>query len=245
MSRQGNTLHAPEWFLAGLPDLPVGRRAVAGTQGVSEDRQHRAPPGLSGNLARHQFRIFDAPATSGPFEDRIEHLRRRVLAACACVRQRPAPDALPGHRAFAGGTRPDRGSRRRRADAAATRITRMRPGVPRRSSRPNAFTTQKRGSSATSRGAAGTRAAWEPCLSCCRTGPNSPSGPASATPSASTASDRQHHYVPIPGAIGSRSASISIVRAGAFRLRAVADLTELSDALVANYFTARKNGASP
>ena len=74
LSRQGNTFHAPAWFVAGLPKMPLdgelwlGRKAFQRT--VSIVRRQDGPD----TWRDIKFRIFDAPATSGPFEERIEHL---------------------------------------------------------------------------------------------------------------------------------------------------------------------------
>ncbi len=73
-SRQGNTFHAPAWFVDGLPDMPLdgelwlARKAFQRT--VSIVRRHDGPD----SWREIKFRIFDAPPVSGPFEDRIEYL---------------------------------------------------------------------------------------------------------------------------------------------------------------------------
>ena len=43
LSRQGNVYHAPDWFTAGLPERAVGRRTVAGPEGLPADREHCPP----------------------------------------------------------------------------------------------------------------------------------------------------------------------------------------------------------
>ncbi|HEX3654530.1 MAG TPA: DNA ligase [Pirellulales bacterium] len=80
LSRQGNVFHAPDWFTAGLPTIPLdgelwlARKAFQRT--VSIVRRH------DGNSlwAHIKFRIFDAPALREPFEERIEYL-------CDCFSQ--------------------------------------------------------------------------------------------------------------------------------------------------------------
>lgn len=73
-SRQGNTFHAPAWFIAGLPklildgELWLARKAFQRT--VSIVRRHDGPD----SWRDIKFRIFDVPMVSGPFEDRIEYV---------------------------------------------------------------------------------------------------------------------------------------------------------------------------
>jgi DNA ligase-1 len=73
-SRLGNRFFAPDWFIAGLPNLPLdgelwlGRKAFQRT--VSIVRRQDGPD----SWRDIKFRIFDAPAAGGPFEERIEHL---------------------------------------------------------------------------------------------------------------------------------------------------------------------------
>jgi DNA ligase-1 len=75
LSRQGNIYHAPDWFTAGLPDVPldgelwVGRKAFQRTVGIVR-RQDKT------DLWKEvRFLVFDAPAAGGPFEDRMAFLR--------------------------------------------------------------------------------------------------------------------------------------------------------------------------
>jgi DNA ligase-1 len=74
LSRQGNVFHAPDWFTAGFPAIPLdgelwlARKAFQRT--VSIVRRQDA-----GELWREvKFRVFDAPAVAEPFEERIEFL---------------------------------------------------------------------------------------------------------------------------------------------------------------------------
>ena len=74
VSRQGNLYHAPDWFTAGLPAVPldgelwVGRKAFQKTVGIV--RRQDKPE--TWNTVR--FLVFDAPAAGGPFEDRVKFL---------------------------------------------------------------------------------------------------------------------------------------------------------------------------
>jgi DNA ligase 1 len=76
LSRLGNPFHAPNWFAAGLPDAPqdgelwIGRKRFQRTLAVV--RRHDG-----GDLWREvRFVVFDAPATLGGFEERLEFVRR-------------------------------------------------------------------------------------------------------------------------------------------------------------------------
>ena len=70
LSRQGNVYCAPDWFVAGLPSLPLDgelwldRKTFQRT--VSIVRRHDQ----SEHWRRIAFVVFDAPAANGPFESR-------------------------------------------------------------------------------------------------------------------------------------------------------------------------------
>jgi DNA ligase-1 len=77
-SRQGNVYHAPDFFIAGLPDVPLdgelwlGRKAFQRCVSIVR-RQDQSE---LWKLVR--FLVFDLPAASGPFEERLEQLRVRL-----------------------------------------------------------------------------------------------------------------------------------------------------------------------
>lgn len=78
VSRLGNVFHAPDWFLAGLPAVPldgelwIGRKSFQRTVGVVR-RQDRT------DLWKQvSYLVFDAPATPGPFEDRLGFVRGHI-----------------------------------------------------------------------------------------------------------------------------------------------------------------------
>ncbi len=78
LSRQGQRYHAPAWFVAGLPDVPLdgelwaGRKQFARTLGIV--RRHDE----SILWQEIRFLIFDAPAAAGGFEERLEFVQRYV-----------------------------------------------------------------------------------------------------------------------------------------------------------------------
>src|SRR6266446_6742150 len=75
ISRLGNPFHAPDWFLAGLPAVPldgelwIGRKAFQRTVGIVR-RQDKT------DLWKQvSYVAFDAPALDAPFEDRLTFVR--------------------------------------------------------------------------------------------------------------------------------------------------------------------------
>jgi DNA ligase-1 len=74
LSRQGNTFHAPEWFVKDLPSTPldgelwIDRKAFQRTVSVVR-RQDK-----SEHWKEVRFLVFDAPQQHGGFEERIEFL---------------------------------------------------------------------------------------------------------------------------------------------------------------------------
>ncbi|MGO8748713.1 MAG: DNA ligase [Thermoguttaceae bacterium] len=74
LSRQGNIYHAPAWFTAGLPNLPLDgelwldRKAFQRT--VSIVRRHDQ----SEHWRQIKYVLFDAPDVGGPFEERQKSL---------------------------------------------------------------------------------------------------------------------------------------------------------------------------
>ncbi len=78
ISRLGNRFHAPDWFVAGLPDVPldgelwIARKAFQKTVGVVR-RQDK-----SDHWKEVTFVAFDAPSAPGPFEERLAFVRDHV-----------------------------------------------------------------------------------------------------------------------------------------------------------------------
>jgi DNA ligase-1 len=81
LSRQGNLYHAPAWFIEGLPEVPldgelwIGRKKFQRTVSIVR-RQDQT------DLWKEvRFLVFDAPAASGGFEERIEFLKDALAKA--------------------------------------------------------------------------------------------------------------------------------------------------------------------
>ena len=90
LSRQGNIYHAPAWFTAGLPSVPLdgelwlARKAFQRT--VSIVRRHDQ----SDHWQQISFVAFDAPTATGPFETRqasLQEMFRETFAPYARVLQ--------------------------------------------------------------------------------------------------------------------------------------------------------------
>ena len=74
LSRQGNVYHAPDWFMAGLPDLALDGelwlQRKSFQQTVSIVRRHDR----SDHWRQIAFVVFNAPVAEGPFEARQAYL---------------------------------------------------------------------------------------------------------------------------------------------------------------------------
>jgi DNA ligase-1 len=74
LSRQGNVYHAPDWFTAGLPTVPldgelwIDRKAFQKTVSIVR-RQDK-----SDHWKEIKYLVFDAPESGGPFEERRKAL---------------------------------------------------------------------------------------------------------------------------------------------------------------------------
>ena len=184
ISRLGNAFHAPDWFLDGLPEVPldgelwVGRKAFQRTVSIVR-RQDK-----SEHWKEVAFVVFDAPALDAPFEDRLAFVRDHA------ERRRPPHFRAHEHAPLRGPRPPPRragarrGAGRRGPDAAPARLAlRGRPlddaaqgqELPRR---------RGAGGRTPARGRAGTRAGSGRCSWSCPTARGSRSAPASPTPSA-------------------------------------------------------------
>ena len=81
LSRQGNRLHAPDWFVGRPARRAARRRAVARPQDVPAHRQHRPPPGQERPLEGDPLRRLRRPG------------RGRAVRGAAGVRRRDARQA--------------------------------------------------------------------------------------------------------------------------------------------------------
>jgi DNA ligase 1 len=78
ISRLGNRFHAPDWFLAGLPDIPldgelwIGRKSFQRTVGIVR-RQDK-----SDLWKEVRYVAFDAPAVDAAFEGRLAAIRSHI-----------------------------------------------------------------------------------------------------------------------------------------------------------------------
>ena len=88
ISRLGNLYHAPDWFLHGLPGVPldgelwIDRKKFQRTVSIVR-RQDKCDL-----WSEVRFLVFDAPAASGAFEERVEFIKD-AFAECALKYARP------------------------------------------------------------------------------------------------------------------------------------------------------------
>jgi DNA ligase-1 len=76
VSRKGNVYHAPEWYVAGLPDHPLDGELWAGRQKFPETISVVRSGNQSQAWKQVRFLVFDAPAHEAPFEGRVEFLKK-------------------------------------------------------------------------------------------------------------------------------------------------------------------------
>ena len=80
--RSGRPVHAPAWFVAGLPPEPldgelwIGRGHFDQLSGIVRRKQARDE-----DWRRVKYMIFEQPGGAGIFSERIEHIRRIVARA--------------------------------------------------------------------------------------------------------------------------------------------------------------------
>jgi DNA ligase len=83
LSRLGNILHAPDWFVAGLPATPLdgelwlARKSFQRTVSIVR-RQDK-----SDHWKEISYLVFDAPAEESPFEERIKFLKDALARTTA------------------------------------------------------------------------------------------------------------------------------------------------------------------
>lgn len=87
ITRQGTVFAAPDWFLAGMPAVPLDGELFAGRGGFNEI-QGRIANGWRGLT----FQIFDAPEADGGFAMRLHVLASLSLPSHAAI----VPQAICG-----------------------------------------------------------------------------------------------------------------------------------------------------
>ncbi|MDB5387002.1 MAG: uncharacterized protein JWM11_2648 [Planctomycetaceae bacterium] len=78
LSRQGNQYHAPDWFIADLPDTPLDGELWLGRKQFQRSVSIVRRQDKSDHWKEIRFLIFDAPASQEPFEERLKVLRELV-----------------------------------------------------------------------------------------------------------------------------------------------------------------------
>src|SRR5439155_14966785 len=83
LSRLGNPYHAPEWFVAGLPDVPLDGELWGGRKKFQRTVSIARRQDQSDHWQELSFVVFDAPAMDAPFEERLAFLEGNLGAGRA------------------------------------------------------------------------------------------------------------------------------------------------------------------
>lgn len=75
LSRQGNLYHAPDWFIEGLPETPLDGELWLGRKAFQRAVSIVRRQDKSDHWRDVRYLIFDAPAESGAFEERVDFLK--------------------------------------------------------------------------------------------------------------------------------------------------------------------------
>jgi DNA ligase-1 len=75
LSRLGNEIHAPDWFVAGLPKHPLDGELFLGRKSFQKTIAIVRRQDKSDHWKKIRFVIFDAPGHGGTFEERLETLQ--------------------------------------------------------------------------------------------------------------------------------------------------------------------------
>src|SRR5229473_1809378 len=78
LSRQGNLYHAPDWFVAGLPTVPLDGELWLGRKQFQRAVSIVRRQDRSDHWKQIKFLIFDAPAVDAEFEQRLRFLQDLV-----------------------------------------------------------------------------------------------------------------------------------------------------------------------
>jgi DNA ligase-1 len=78
LSRQGNRYHAPDWFTAGLPDLPLDGELWLGRKRFQKAVSIVRRQDQSDHWKEIRFVVFDAPALDQEFEARLEFVKKTI-----------------------------------------------------------------------------------------------------------------------------------------------------------------------
>ena len=75
ISRLGNVFHAPDWFIQGLPQHPLDGELFLARKSFQKSTAIVRRQDKSEHWKQIKFLIFDAPAHTGPFEERLKLLQ--------------------------------------------------------------------------------------------------------------------------------------------------------------------------
>jgi DNA ligase-1 len=78
VSRLGNRYHAPDWFVKGLPAVPLDGELWGGRKRFQRTISVVRRQDKSDDWKEVTFVVFDAPAMDAPFEERLEFCRNEI-----------------------------------------------------------------------------------------------------------------------------------------------------------------------
>lgn len=93
VSRQGNIYHAPDFFVEKLPQVPLDGELWLGRKAFQRCASIVRRHDKSDHWRQIRFLVFDLPAATEPFEERVEHLRD-----CLSSARPPFAEIHPHHR---------------------------------------------------------------------------------------------------------------------------------------------------
>ena len=78
LSRLGNVYHAPDWFVAGLPNVPLDGELWLGRKAFQRAVSIVRRQDKSDHWREIKYVLFDVPGVSGPFEERQQALTEMI-----------------------------------------------------------------------------------------------------------------------------------------------------------------------
>ena len=78
LSRLGNEYFAPAWFIEGLPDFPLDGELWGGRKRFQRTVSIARRQDTNDDWRELTFLVFDAPGVDGPFEARLDVVRRQM-----------------------------------------------------------------------------------------------------------------------------------------------------------------------
>ena len=114
LSRLGNPYHAPDWFVAQLPNVPLDGELWCGRKRFQRTVSIVRRQDENDDWREVSYVVFDAPALRQPFEDEADHCRNAVAPGPGLPARGRLPFITSPVRTTGGHTRPGTAAPRRR-----------------------------------------------------------------------------------------------------------------------------------